>query len=49
MRHALFVAALAAVAATGLQAQDGPYHFSKEISIGGEGVCMTRVKLAGLH
>jgi short-subunit dehydrogenase len=37
MRHALFVAALAAVAAIGLQAQDGPYHFSKEISIGGEG------------
>ena len=37
MRHALFVAALAAVAAKGLQAQDGPYHFSKEISIGGEG------------
>src|SRR5437879_2608989 len=37
MRYALMVAALAGVAATGLQAQDGPYHFSKEISIGGEG------------
>src|SRR5207244_11940253 len=37
MRYALMVAALAGVAATSLQAQDGPYHFSKEISIGGEG------------
>ncbi len=38
MRHLMAAAALAALTATvGIQAQDGPYHFSKEISIGGEG------------
>jgi DNA-binding beta-propeller fold protein YncE len=38
MRHVVAAAAIAALAAIGsVQAQDGPYHFSKEISIGGEG------------
>jgi DNA-binding beta-propeller fold protein YncE len=38
MRHVVAAAAIAALAAIGsVQAQDGPYHFSKEIPIGGEG------------
>jgi DNA-binding beta-propeller fold protein YncE len=38
MRYALAAAAIACVAAAGgMQAQEGPYHFSKEISVGGEG------------
>src|SRR5881628_2812993 len=38
MRHALAVLAIAGLAAAGLvHAQDGPYRFSKEIAIGGEG------------
>src|SRR5437773_9403066 len=38
MRNVAAAAAIAALtAAVGLQAQDGPYHFSKEIPIGGEG------------
>jgi DNA-binding beta-propeller fold protein YncE len=38
MRHVVATAAIAALAAIGgVQAQDGPYHFSKEIPIGGEG------------
>jgi DNA-binding beta-propeller fold protein YncE len=38
MRNVVAAAAIAALtAAVGLQAQDGPYHFSKEIPIGGEG------------
>src|SRR5437016_6844421 len=38
MRHAVAVLAIAGLAAAGLvHAQDGPYRFSKEIAIGGEG------------
>jgi DNA-binding beta-propeller fold protein YncE len=38
MRHVVAATAIAALAAIGsVQAQDGPYHFSKEIPIGGEG------------
>jgi len=38
MRHLLAVAALVGLAATGIVgAQEGPYKFSKEIPIGGEG------------
>jgi DNA-binding beta-propeller fold protein YncE len=38
MRHALAVLAIAGLAAAGsVHAQDGPYRFSKEIAIGGEG------------
>jgi DNA-binding beta-propeller fold protein YncE len=36
MKHTLAAAAIA-VLTVGIQAQDGPYHFSKEIPIGGEG------------
>src|SRR5437899_3846778 len=38
MRHAVAVLAIAGLAAAGLvHAQDGPYRFSKEIAVGGEG------------
>lgn len=37
MRHALAIGAIACLAASSIHAQDGPYHFAKEIAIGGEG------------
>src|SRR5579859_2878111 len=37
MSYAITVCALLLTSAVGLQAQDGPYKFSKEIAIGGEG------------
>src|SRR6266536_1125939 len=37
MKHTFAAAAIAALFTAGIQAQDGPYHFSKEIPIGGEG------------
>ncbi|HWW88292.1 MAG TPA: hypothetical protein VNZ26_32070, partial [Vicinamibacterales bacterium] len=37
MRNTIAVCAVVLTSAVGLQAQDGPYKFSKEIAIGGEG------------
>jgi YVTN family beta-propeller protein len=37
MRNAIAICALLVTSAVGLQAQEGPYKFSKEIPIGGEG------------
>ena len=37
MRHALAVATIACLAVASGKAQDGPYHFAKEIVIGGDG------------
>ena len=37
MRHALAVATIACLVVASGKAQDGPYHFAKEIAIGGDG------------
>ena len=37
MRHVMAAAIAMLTIDIGVQAQDGPYHFSKEIAIGGEG------------